>query len=63
MAASVGRSADYGWTQSQAVDGPQEAWISGHGQPGRARRVLGPRHHDGIITTDKPDIMWGTDAT
>jgi putative transposase len=22
--------------------------------PGRARRVLGPRHHDGTITTDKP---------
>ncbi|RKH68788.1 hypothetical protein D7X96_16345 [Corallococcus interemptor] len=31
--------------------------------PGRARRVLGPRNHDGTITTDKPDVMWGTDAT
>jgi putative transposase len=31
--------------------------------PGRARRVLGPRQHDGTITTDKPDVMWGTDAT
>lgn len=31
--------------------------------PGRARRVLGPRHHDGTITTDRPDVMWGTDAT
>nr|WP_306341651.1 IS3 family transposase [Myxococcus xanthus] len=31
--------------------------------PGRARRVLGPRNHDGSITTDRPDVMWGTDAT
>ncbi|NOK08550.1 IS3 family transposase [Corallococcus exercitus] len=31
--------------------------------PGRACRVLGPRHHDGRITTDMPDVMWGTDAT
>ncbi len=31
--------------------------------PGRARRVLGPRHHNGTITTDKPNVMWGTDAT
>ncbi len=31
--------------------------------PGRARRVLGPRHHDGTITTDTPGVMWGTDAT
>ena len=31
--------------------------------PGRARRVLGPRNHDGTITTDMPDVMWGTDAT
>jgi putative transposase len=28
-----------------------------------ARRVLGPRVHDGTITTDEPDVMWGTDAT
>jgi len=31
--------------------------------PGRARRVLGPRNHDGTIITDRPDVMWGTDAT
>ncbi|MBZ4397988.1 IS3 family transposase [Myxococcus sp. AS-1-15] len=31
--------------------------------PGRAGRALGPRHHDGTITTDRPDVMWGTDAT
>lgn len=31
--------------------------------PGRARRVLGPRVHDGTITTTEPDEMWGTDAT
>jgi hypothetical protein len=24
--------------------------------PGSARRVLGPRHHDGTITTDNPDV-------
>ena len=28
-----------------------------------SRRTLGPRHHDGRITTDRPDEMWGTDAT
>lgn len=27
------------------------------------RRVLGPRSHDGTITTTRPDLMWGTDAT
>ena len=31
--------------------------------PPKARRVLGPRAHDGRITTDFPDQMWGTDAT
>lgn len=31
--------------------------------PGKPRRVLGPRVHDGTITTAKPDEMWGTDAT
>ncbi len=31
--------------------------------PPKARRVLGPREHDGRITTDAPDVMWGTDAT
>lgn len=31
--------------------------------PARAKRVLGPRAHDGRITTDQPDTMWGTDAT
>lgn len=31
--------------------------------PGRPRRELGPRIHDGTITTSMPDQMWGTDAT
>lgn len=31
--------------------------------PSRATRVLGPRNHDGTITTEVPDRMWGTDAT
>lgn len=31
--------------------------------PTRARRVVGPRVHDGTITTDKPNVRWGTDAT
>ena len=31
--------------------------------PGRPRRNLGPRVHDGTITTLRPDEMWGTDAT
>lgn len=30
---------------------------------GRSRLELGPRVHDGTITTLKPDQMWGTDAT
>lgn len=31
--------------------------------PSRQKRVLGPRNHDGRITTDRPDVMWGTDLT
>jgi transposase InsO family protein len=31
--------------------------------PGKPRRNLGPRVHDGTITTSMPDQMWGTDAT
>lgn len=31
--------------------------------PSRPRRELGPRNHDGTITTDRPDEMWGIDAT
>lgn len=31
--------------------------------PTRAKRVLGPRVHDGTIVTERPDVMWGTDAT
>lgn len=31
--------------------------------PGKPRRNLGPRVHDGTITTPMPDQMWGTDAT
>lgn len=31
--------------------------------PGKPRRNLGPRVHDGTITTQMPDQMWGTDAT
>ncbi len=31
--------------------------------PGKPKRVLGPRVHDGTIITTKPDEMWGTDAT
>lgn len=31
--------------------------------PGKPQRVLGPRTHDGTITTLRPDEMWGTDAT
>ena len=31
--------------------------------PGKPKRVLGPHAHDGTITTDAPDVMWGTDAT
>jgi len=29
----------------------------------RGKRVLGPHTHDGTITTERPDVMWGTDAT
>ena len=31
--------------------------------PQRNKRVLGPRRHDGVIVTEAPDVMWGTDAT
>lgn len=31
--------------------------------PGRAQRTLGPRVHDGTITPELPNVMWGTDAT
>jgi putative transposase len=29
----------------------------------KARRNLGPRVHDGTITTEMPNVMWGIDAT
>jgi putative transposase len=31
--------------------------------PTRASRELGPRNHDGTIVTERPNQMWGTDAT
>lgn len=31
--------------------------------PSRSARVLGPRAHDGTITTEEPNQMWGTDLT
>ncbi len=31
--------------------------------PPKARRNLGPRVHDGTITTDAPNMTWGIDAT
>lgn len=31
--------------------------------PTRQRRARGPRNHDGTIQTERPDEMWGTDAT
>ena len=31
--------------------------------PTRVGRRRGPRNHDGTITTDRPDKLWGTDAT
>jgi transposase InsO family protein len=31
--------------------------------PSRAHRTLGPQVHDGTITTERPNQMWGTDAT
>ena len=31
--------------------------------PTRVGRRRGPRAHDGTITTERPDEMWGTDAT
>ena len=31
--------------------------------PSRVPRVVGPRVHDGTIITERPNQMWGTDAT
>jgi transposase InsO family protein len=31
--------------------------------PHRPRRELGPRNHDGTIIPNRPNAMWGTDAT
>lgn len=31
--------------------------------PGRVGPPRGPRAHDGTIITDRPDVLWGTDAT
>jgi hypothetical protein len=31
--------------------------------PSRVPRVVGPRGHDGTITTERPNQMWGTDVT
>jgi transposase InsO family protein len=30
---------------------------------GRVGQAHGPKAHDGVIITDQPDVMWGTDAT
>jgi len=31
--------------------------------PSRATRVLGPRHPEGTLLPEAPNVMWGTDAT
>ena len=31
--------------------------------PHRAGHAHGPKAHDGTITTEAPDVMWGTDMT
>ena len=31
--------------------------------PHRVGRAHGPKVHDGTITTEVPDVMWGTDMT
>jgi len=31
--------------------------------PSRVGHPHGPKAHDGTIITEKPDVMWGTDAT
>ena len=31
--------------------------------PPRAGHAHGPKAHDGTITTETPDVMWGTDMT
>ena len=31
--------------------------------PQRAGHAHGPKAHDGTITTEAPDVMWGTDMT
>jgi transposase InsO family protein len=38
----------------------REARLLAPTRPGRAH---GPAAHDGTIVTDRPDVMWGTDAT
>ena len=36
---------------------------SGRQAPQRAGHAHGPKAHDGTITTEAPDVMWGTDMT
>jgi hypothetical protein len=36
---------------------------AGRSAPSRAPRAVGPRAHDGPITTERPHQRWGTDAT
>jgi putative transposase len=38
----------------------REHGLLAHQRPGRPR---GPRAHDGTITTERADLMWGTDLT
>jgi putative transposase len=38
----------------------REHGLLAHQRPGAAR---GPRSHDGTITTERVDVMWGTDLT
>ena len=40
-----------------------EGWRAGQPREDREGHAHGPKAHDGTITTEAPDVMWGTDMT
>ena len=51
------------WAKLRVAGTPDAAVDAGAVQaPHRAGHAHGPKAHDGTITTEAPDVMWGTDS-
>ena len=52
-----------GITAARASHWRAQFLAAGQASPPRAGHAHGPKAHDGTITTEAPDVMWGTDMT